>query len=429
MFQNRFIRFLLLFSMIFLLITCSLNKTTLRLLIPDEEAVYWQPLIERFERNNPHITIDLETGSNISNILFNQYIDKLKENPNYYDLVYLDVIWTSEWAKNGWLQNLDQFLSQEDKKQLYEDFFKKDLNTGSYDNQLYRIPLISDVSLLYYRQDILNLMDDELSKSCGDFKLNNLTFRDIICISNHLKKQNKIENGYLWQGRQYEASIAMFVELLQGYDGFWINKSQEIGLTEKPALEAINLLRQLIKKGVSPKSVLSDEEKDTRAKFMNRKTLFLRHWPQAWQWFNDSNSPIHGKVGVTLMPKVNDAAQSWSCQGGWGLGITKKSKHPHAAWKAIQFFTSLASQRQLALGGYIPSRKVLFHDPQLVKKYNHYPIIEQSLNQTVLRPNIAEYQKVSEILQNYLHQALSSNQEPVIFMKQAKNEMARVLKK
>ncbi|MGK7962484.1 ABC transporter substrate-binding protein [Crocosphaera sp.] len=418
---------LLLFVIVIYFIACTSSKTTLRLLIRDEEATYWQPLIQQFEKDNPGVKIELETGSNISNVLFNQYIEKFQENPSYYDLVYLDIIWTAELAKKEWLKNIDQFLTKQEKHKLYQDFFQKDLDAGFYNNQLYRIPLRSDVSLLYYRQDILNSMEQQSTQTCGDFNLKNLTFSNLTCLSSYLKEENKIETGYLWQGRQYEASIAMFVELLKGYGGFWMNESNQIGLTNKPTIETIDFLRNLIKKGVSPKSVLSDEENDTRRKFMNGQVLFLRHWPQAWQWFNDNNSPIRGRVGVTLMPKVNDDAQSWSCQGGWGLGITKNSKHPHAAWKAIQFFTSMASQRQLALGGYIPTRKVLLRDPQLVKKYNHYPIIEKSLNNTVLRPKHPNYQHISDILQNYLHQALNSNQDPSIFMEKATDEIRKIL--
>ncbi|MGK7956204.1 MAG: ABC transporter substrate-binding protein [Crocosphaera sp.] len=424
---SKKIIYFLLFFIIVILISCYPFPTTLRLLVIDEEAIYWQPLVQQFEKDNPGVRIELEKGSNISNVLIDQYIRKLQENPSYYDLVYLDIIWTAELVKNGWLKNLDQFLSEDEKQQLYQDFFKKDLDASFYNNKLYRIPLRSDVSLLYYRQDILNSIEKQSPQPCGNFNIKDLTFDNLICLSSYLKETNQIETGYLWQGRQYEASIAMFVELLKGYGGFWINESNQIGLTEKPAIETIYFLRNLIKTGVSPKSVLSDEEKDTRRKFSNGKALFLRHWPQAWQWFNDTDSPIRGQVGVTLMPKVNNATQSWSCQGGWGLGITQKSNHPDAAWKAIQFFTSMASQRQLALGGYIPTRKVLLHDPQLVKKYNHYPIIESSLNSTVLRPNQPNYQTISTILQTYLHQALNSDQDPLIFMEKATEEIRKVL--
>jgi multiple sugar transport system substrate-binding protein len=29
--------------------------------------------------------------------------------------------------------------------------------------------------------------------------------------------------GLLWQGQQYEGAAAMFVEILQGFGGFWVN--------------------------------------------------------------------------------------------------------------------------------------------------------------------------------------------------------------
>lgn len=394
-----------------------LPPTTLTVLIGEEDMSYWQPLIAQFEQENQRIKIELATGSKISNELEKEYVNYFQEN-KYYDLVFLDLIWIAKFAEQGWLQNLDPFLDQSESEQYAQAFLDKDWQGSLYQGKLYRIPLHSDVSVLYYRRDLLN----ELGVSPPQ------SFVDVSNIYRQLKNKGMEKLGYLWQGRQYESSIAMFIEILQGYGGFWLNDAQEIGLTQEPAIKAIELLRELIKQQVSPKSVLSDDEGDTRRKFLEGKVVFMRNWGQAWQWLNQPNSPVYGKVGVTMMPKIENSKQFWSCQGGWGLGIAKKSKHPDAAWKAIQFFTRLSSQRQMALLGYIPSRKVLFNDPQLLKKYPYYPMLEESLKNSVLRPSNPYYPELSRILQEYLNQALASEKDPLRFMEAATKEMQEILK-
>ena len=140
--------------------------------------------------------------------------------------------------------------------------------------------------------------------------------------------------------------------------------------------------------------------------FKAGKAVFLRSWPYAWTIINSENSAIAGKVGITST--LNAASYNKSgCQGGWGLSIAKNSKHPEEAWRVIEFFTSEEMQKQLILDtGYVPSRKKLFMEPEIVEKYEHFPLLLELLDNSVSRPKIAEYNQVSGILQRYLSQAL-----------------------
>ena len=140
--------------------------------------------------------------------------------------------------------------------------------------------------------------------------------------------------------------------------------------------------------------------------FKEGKTVFLRSWPYAWAIINSEDSAIAGKVGIASTPNAPDYSKS-GCQGGWGFSIAKNSKHPEEAWRVIEFFTSEEIQRQLILDtGYMPSRKQLFFEPEIVQKYPHFPLLFELLDNSVSRPNIAEYNLVSQILQRYLSQAL-----------------------
>ena len=371
----------------------------LTLLVPKKEQELWQPLIESFEKSNPNIQINLALGPNTSNELAEVYLNDFQKAQPEYDLVYLDIIWVAQFAENNWLRDLTSFkpnLTQKEK--LQEEFLENDVEAGFYQKQLYRFPFRSDVSLIYYRQDLLNQIGEQPPKS----------FDDLIRISQTLKSQKLVNQGYLWQGREYEGLVAMFIEILRGFGSSWTDDNIEKLLDEQPAREAIDFLVSLIKKyQVSPPSVLSDQEVDSRDKFKEGKAAFLRNWSQGWEFINAEDSKIRGKVGVVAIPTVEDSEQSWSCQGGWGLGIANQTKDSEEAWMAIQFLTNIASQRLLANNGYIPTRKKLFEDPQLIKKYHHYPVIRQSLENTVLRPSISNYLETSQTLQEKLHQALS----------------------
>jgi multiple sugar transport system substrate-binding protein len=243
-----------------------------------------------------------------------------------------------------------------------------------------------------------------------------------------LQKKKQVKWGYVWQGRQYEGLVAMFAEVLDGFGGFWVNPDTlEVGLDRPETLRAIEFLRSTVKEGVSPPGVTTYQEEDTRRLFQSGQVAFLRSWPYAWPLAQAENSPIRGKIAIK--PMVHAPGQTGAaCLGGWGLGISKTSRHPEEAWKAIQYFTSREAQRRFIFSaGYVPSRRDLFTDPEIVAKYPHYPQLLQVVDNAVLRPPIAQYAQTSDILQRYLSAALSGRMNSERAMQAAAAETRRLL--
>jgi multiple sugar transport system substrate-binding protein len=138
----------------------------------------------------------------------------------------MDVIWVSEFADKDWLMDLSNRISQ---KELTK-FLESDVAAGRYKSRLYRIPYRSDIGLLYYRNDLLDKARFQPPE----------TFQQLLQISQKLQKQGAAKWGYLWQEREYEGVSAMFVEVLNGYGGFWINPAtREVGLDRPEAIAAV----------------------------------------------------------------------------------------------------------------------------------------------------------------------------------------------
>ena len=353
----------------------------------------WFPLIEKFEKQNPDIKINLLKGPYTTDKVEAIYIAELQTNNPRYDIVYTDTVWLAQFAARDFLLDLSEKISAEE----LNKFLPETIEVGSYKGKLYRLPLRSDVGVLYYRQDMLDSAGFLLPE----------TFNKLKEISENLQSKNEVEWGFLWQGSQYEGLVAVFVEILKGYGGFWINSDTlEVGLDRPEAIQAVEFLRNTIEAGISPREVTAYAEEESLEQFKEGKTVFLRSWPYAWAIINSKDSAIAGKVGIASTSNAPGYSKS-GCQGGWGFSIAKNSKHPEEAWRVIEFFTSEEVQRQLILDtGYMPSRKELFFEPEIAKKYPHFPLLFELLENSVSRPNIAEYNLVSQILQRYLSQAL-----------------------
>ncbi|PMB44448.1 ABC transporter substrate-binding protein [Fischerella thermalis CCMEE 5201] len=391
------------------------QPVVLNLLMTAPDAQPWKEgIIKDFESKNPGIRINIIEGPNATNLLEDLYTSAFILGDSPYDLINMDVIWTPKFAAAGWLLDLTDKVTESE----LTAFSPKDVEGGRYKGRLYRIPMRSDVGMLYYREDLL--------KQAGFNPPE--TFTDLIKISQALKQQDKINWGYIWQGRQYEGLAAMFVEILKGFGGFWVNPNTlEVGLDRPETLKAIAFLKETIQIGISPPGVTTYQEEETRRIFQSGQAAFLRSWPYVWPLANEKASPIRGKIAIKPMVSASGES-SGACLGGWGLGISKTTKHPQEAWKAIQYFTSEAAQRRFILqAGFVPSRRSLFTDPQIVATYPHYPQLLEVVEQAVLRPPIAQYAQTSDILQRYLSAALTNRMTPEAAMKAAAQETRRLL--
>ena len=401
--------------MFFSWIALSQQPVTLNVLLSATNAKSWkQGVIKDFEAENPGIRINIIEGPNATNLLEDLYTSAFILGDSPYDLIYMDIIWMPKFAAAGWLLGLSDWFQQE-----LAAFSPNEVEGGRYEGRLYRIPRRSDVGMLYYREDLLKEAGYEPPE----------TFADLIQISQALQKQGKANWGYLWQGRQYEGLVAMFVEVLEGEGGFWINPDTlEVGLERPEALKAIEFLRDTIKQGVSPPGVTTYQEEDTRRLFQSGQAVFLRNWPYVWPLVNEDTSPIKGKIAIK--PMVHAPGKSGGVSlGGWGLGIAKSLKHPEAAKSAIKYLTSREVQRRFVLQAvYVPSRRELFTNPEIVAKYSHYPQLLEMVQQAVLRPPIAQYAQVSDILQRYLSAALTGRLSPEQAMKAAGDQTRQLLK-
>jgi len=392
------------------------QPVTITVLINALEATQWAPLVKEFEAKNPDIRLQIVEGPTATDLVEQLYTSAFLLGDSPYDLVYMDIVWTPKFAAAGWLMDLSKRISQ---AQLAE-FMAGAVNGGRYQGGLYRIPVRSDAGMLYYRKDLLEQARAHPPE----------TFTELIQVSQGLQEHRRAQWGYLWQGRQYEGAAAMFVEVLKGYGGFWIDpKTGTVGLDQPAGLQAVEFLRHTIQQGVSPAGVTTYGEDEVRLLFQSGTAVFMRSWPYFWPLGNAFDSPIRGKFGIEPMVHA-PGKSSGACLGGWGLGIAKTTRHPEAAWRVVEFFSSEAIQRRLILAtGYVPSRRSLFNDPQIVAKYSYYPSLLKIVEDAVLRPPIPQYEQASDILQRYLSAAFTGRLSPERAMKAAADETRRLLSK
>lgn len=414
---RRLLGFLVAFILAFqflVLPALTQQPVVVSMLMQAQDLANWRPFLKEFQDKNPDIQLNLIEAPFDTNLQENLYTSAFLLGDSPYDIINMDIVWVPKFAAAGWLMDITDRIPQE---QLSK-FVKNDIEGGRYQDKIYRMPTYSDAGVLYYRKDLLKQAGIEPPE----------TFEQMVKISTDLQKQGGPKWGYLWQGKQYEGVSAMFVEVLEGFGGFWANPDiLEVGLDQPQAIKAVNFLRDLIAKGISPRGVTTYGEEETRLLFQNGGAVFLRNWPYVWRLANADDSKVKGKVAIKPMLH----AQSYtggSCLGGWGLGMSKTTAHPEQAWRVIQYMTSEETMRKIVLAtGLLPSYVSLFKDPAIVAKYPHFPPLLEAVKKSVLRPPIGQYAQASDVLQRYLSATFTGRMSAEEAMKAAAKETRNIL--
>ncbi len=369
------------------------NPDRLSFIVLASERALWTPVVEGFGRAHG-VRVEMVEGPNATDLRENMYTTSLLAGDDSLDVVYMDVTWTPKFAAAGWLLPLDDLFRPEELSAL----LPRALDAGRYRGHLYRIPVRTDVGLLYYRRDLL----EEAGIAPPE------TFEDLAGAARRLQAPPN-RWGFVWQGSQYEGLTCVFLEILAGAGGFWVDsESLEEGLDRSEAVAALEFLRRSrLVDAISPPGVTSLKEDDSRRVFQDGHAVFLLNWPYVWRLAQARDSPVAGRIGVSAVPHA-PGRRGAGTLGGWGFGISRFSRNPSLAAQFIREAVSLEAQRALCLtSGYAPARLEAYRDAQLLASNPLLPEILKLHGDAVMRPAISRYALASDILQRHVSACLA----------------------
>jgi multiple sugar transport system substrate-binding protein len=181
--------------------------------------------------------------------------------------------------------------------------------------------------------------------------------------------------------------------------------------------------------GVVPRAVLTWQEEPTRFGFQNGQAVFLRSWPYAHALLRDpGQSKVAGKFAVAPMPAASSGSPT-AALGGSQLAINANTRHPEAAYQVIAYLTRPEQMLERArVVGQYPPRRSLYEDRALAEALAIPPRqVRGIVEQATPRPVTPVYTQLSEILQIWLHRALTRQAEPAEALAEAAKEMRAFL--
>lgn len=366
----------------------------------------WLPgVITGWNTDHPGQKVTLLLLPEAANDQLAQLVANLQAKSDLYDVMDLDVIWTAEFASNGWIIPLPQGQFP------LGDFLKPAVDTAMYQGRLYAVPDYSNADLLYYRKDILARAGKQPPATWAQLQQLAATVAPRFGLY-----------GYAGTFAPYEGLTVNFATAVQSAGGSILSpEGTKVTVNSARALQGLQFLVDGFRQGWIPKVTLGYEEQSAQDAFAAGKFLFLDNWPDVYAALSvpGPENKVYGKFGVAALPGPDGMGSS--SLGGANLAISTYSQHQRTALNFIKYMTNLDNERQmLEQGSFPPVWTTLYTDKSLIGRYPYLPVLEQAINSAQPRPAITNYDQASLAISSTVYQALTQQQKP----QQALTEMA-----
>lgn len=256
------------------------------------------------------------------NELHNQIIKNKKKNISHFDIVAFNLPWLGELNEKKILLPLNSYL--EEANLNLADFHGPALESSTYNNNIYGVPIETIPDIFFYRKDIINKYHLNPPK----------TFKDLLSIAEILQKKNDTEAVISWPGRKGIDLGSFFIETMANFGQPYVNfrhidsnifDSNQIEKNIKPmfdsleAFDSAKFLKELLK--YSPINISSMSYDDCVQYYADGKASMVVSWSSRASLFElNKNSPAHKNTSYLPRPAGKKNFQI-SPIGGFSFGL------------------------------------------------------------------------------------------------------------
>lgn len=325
-----------------------------------------------------------------------------------FDVLNIDVSWTSEFAAAGWIRPLPR-----DRFPL-DTFLPRVVDTATYDDRLYAVPYVTNAGLLLYRKDVLADAGVPPPR----------TWAELERAAKTLAPARGLD-GYAGQFLPYEGLTVNYLEAVQSAGGELLNADGTVANVDDRARKALDFLVDGVREGWIPQEALSYKEEEARQAFQQGRLLFARNWPYAYGPAKDS--PVKGKFAVAPLPGADGPGTS--TLGGYNLALNASSKRQKPALEFIRYFTGLDNQRLvLTEGSFAPVWARLYDDPELVEEFPYLPVLKETILRARPRPVSDNYNQISLVIADNVSDAMAFRRSPAETVTRLRQQLAQTIR-
>ena len=267
-----------------------------------------------------------------------------------------------QFAAAGWYADLTPMTKVEVAPDYdYAGLSQALLKAGTFDGRLTSMPMNIEGPILYYRTDIF--------KKCGLDQP--ASIRDVEAAAKKLKTCDSNVTPFVSRGLK-AALPYTFSNMLHNIGGSYMSNGKS-NLCSPKAKEALETYSRLLR-DYGPPGVVNYSFYQISALYRSGRAAM------AFESSNELRTVMEGGERLkdtALIPFPAGEAGQVPTAIGWGMAVSAYSKQPDAAWYFVQWATSPAVQKMMAVQGIAPPRSSVASDPEYRKWIDEEPVRKQ----------------------------------------------------
>lgn len=353
----------------------------------DQYVAAFRVLIPKFEEQTGiKITLDELGYVDLYQKLTADFVGKTAN----YDLMTVDIVWSGEYAANGYTLPLDDFMARDKDQLQLDDIMPVAWTLGEWEGKHWAYPLAGYANVLNYRKDVLQEAGIEPPK----------TQEELLAAAEKLTKADKDFYGVALLGAKGPAVAQDYMVWVQQFGGSILDKDGKPKVNTPEHVKVLEHFGSLFKYSPPGSTDYWWDQRETA--FRSGKVAMMEGWSIARAGYeNPEISSIVGKVDIALAP-VGEGIEPKYGFGGWGIGINASStkQEQEAAWEFIKWLSSPEIQKEWIRNDGAPIRRSTLEDPELVKEYPWFPTLLTSFEKGDgdYRPRIPQYSIIQDAL-------------------------------
>jgi sorbitol/mannitol transport system substrate-binding protein len=301
------------------------DRTVTIAMVSNSQMTDARSLANRFEAANPDIKLRFVTLSE------NQARAKITASTamggGEFDVVMISNYETPQWAENGWLVNLSDYIKNTPGYDQ-DDFIPSLRQSLSYKGDMYSVPFYGESSFLMYRKDLLEQAGIDMPRTP--------TWQQVADAAAKLNSSDMV--GICLRGKPgWGEVLAPLDTVINTFGGRWFDEHWNAQLTSPEVEKAVSFYVDTVRKYGEPGAATSGFGECATQFSQGRAAMWYDATSAVSTVEDPKASTVVGKVGYALAPMVEKPNSGWLYT--WSLGIPKSSNKKDAAWKFISWMT------------------------------------------------------------------------------------------
>lgn len=349
-----------------------------------------------FTKENPGITVqlvELPTDTNKKNQTLSTV---LQAQDSSMDVFNIDCTWPQMYAAAGWVEPLDDVLTEEEKAAYLEG----PIEANTVNGVLYSLPQYIDVGVLYYRTDLLEKYNYEPPKTWDELREQAKT----------IVAGEPGMSGFVSAWKSYEGLVCCATDMILSYGGQVVDDEGKVVINSAETAEALQVMHDMIwVDKITEAGITGYMWADAQVPFCSGSVVFMRDWPSAWSAIqNPENSVVSDKAAFTQLP--SGPAGSYSSLGGWSVAVSPYSEHKDEAKQLAKFISGAEAMKIRAIyNNNLPARPDVYEDAEVLEARPEMELLVSCAETARSRPKSAYYEELSAVLQQGISSILADS--------------------